>query len=74
LHCPKEYYTWNVKDLDEPLNFSTIYWNYQVELDNKKATTLKFYTGDVAGDFKIIVQGVTENGVVYGEKEFKVLK
>jgi uncharacterized protein YfaS (alpha-2-macroglobulin family) len=35
-------------------------------------TSVNFNIGDLTGQFKIIVQGVTDGGVVYGEKEITV--
>jgi uncharacterized protein YfaS (alpha-2-macroglobulin family) len=35
-------------------------------------TSFSFNTGDLTGQFKVIVQGVTDRGVVYGEKEITV--
>jgi len=41
-------------------------------LDGKSETPLNFTSGDLTGDFKIIIQGVTEKGLVYGEKNITV--
>lgn len=68
----KEFYLNDYKDPAEPALFSTIYWNYGAILDKNKETELSFYTGDITGVFKIIVQGITDNDVVYSEKKFEV--
>jgi uncharacterized protein YfaS (alpha-2-macroglobulin family) len=60
----------DISNKNEPINFSTVYWNYQVLI--KGETSVSFNTGDLTGPFKIIVQGVTNGGVVYGEKEITV--
>ena len=68
----KEFYLDDYKDPAEPALFSTLYWNYGTILNKDKETELNFYTGDITGMFKIIVQGVTDNDVIYSEKKFEV--
>ncbi|WP_124559233.1 hypothetical protein [Pedobacter sp. KBW01] len=70
INLPKEFYISDVLNKNEPINFATVYWNYQVLVNGE--TPLSFNTGDITGKFKIIVQGVTDKGVVYGEKEITV--
>ncbi len=72
VHAHKEFYTDDYKDPNEPAFFSTIYWNYGTIVDSKKQTELSFYTSDITGKFKIIVQGITNKDVVYGEHIFEV--
>jgi hypothetical protein len=70
INLAKEFYVSDISNKNEPINFSTVYWNYQVLI--KGETSVSFNTGDLTGPFKIIVQGVTNGGVVYGEKEITV--
>jgi hypothetical protein len=70
INLPKEFYVADITNKNEPINFATVYWNYQVLVNGE--TPVSFNTGDLTGQFKIIVQGVTEGGVVYGEKEITV--
>ncbi|RZL39131.1 MAG: hypothetical protein EOO96_01380 [Pedobacter sp.] len=70
----KEFYLDDYKDPMEPAFFSTIYWNYATILEAKKETELSFYTSDITGRFKVVVQGATLNDVVYAEKYFDVKK
>lgn len=70
INLPKEFYVSDVSNKNEPINFATVYWNYQVLVNGE--TALNFNTGDITGKFKIIVQGVTDQGVAYGEKEITV--
>jgi len=72
IHSPKEFYVNNYEDTNEPAFFSTIYWNYGTMLSSKKQTEISFYTSDIAGKFKIVVQGITNNDVVYTEHFFEV--
>lgn len=58
--------------MTEPAFFSTIYWNYGTILNKEKDTEITFYTSDITGMFKIIVQGATSNDVIYAEKRFEV--
>jgi len=70
INLPKEFYVSDISNKNEPINFATVYWNYQVLVNGE--TPLIFNTGDLTGRFKIVVQGVTDGGVVYGEKEITV--
>ena len=72
IHLQKEFYLDDYKDLKEPAFFSTIYWNYGMLLNSKKETELSFYTSDIIGKFRIIVQGITNKDVVYAEHFFEV--
>lgn len=68
----KEFYLNDYKDPLEPAFFSTIYWNYGTTIDPKKETELSFYTSDITGKFKVVIQGVTGDDVVYTENKFEV--
>ncbi len=57
-----------------PEYVSTIYWNHLLKLSPATKNTVSFYTSDITGDFKIIVQGISQDDVVYGEKTFMVVK
>ncbi|MBE5321092.1 hypothetical protein IM793_18140 [Pedobacter sp. MR2016-19] len=70
INLPKDFYVSDITNKNEPINFSTVYWNYQMKI--KGDTSISFNTGDLTGPFKIIVQGVTDKGAVYGEKEIIV--
>ncbi|SDG99072.1 hypothetical protein SAMN05421827_11462 [Pedobacter terrae] len=70
INLAKEFYVSDITNKNEPINFSTVYWNYQMMVNGE--TAISFNTGDLTGDFKIVLQGVTNGGVVYGEKEIIV--
>lgn len=72
IQMPKKFYKYDVSNMDEPINATTIYWSQQVKLSNTGKTPVSFNTGDLTGAFKIVVQGVTDGGVVYGEQEILV--
>ena len=58
----------------QPEYQSTIYWKHACFINSKGETKLSFYTSDITGPFKIIIQGITNNDVIYDEKEFNVKK
>ncbi len=72
----KEFYgeDYSIVNPSQPEYISTLYWKHLCYVNSKGDVDLKFYTSDITGAFKIIVQGVTANDVIYGEKEFKVNK
>jgi len=74
IHLHKEFYVDDYKQPEEPAFFSTIYWNYATILNANKETELSFYTSDITGRFRIVVQGITNKDVVYAEQFFEVKK
>ncbi|TKC07967.1 hypothetical protein FA048_12440 [Pedobacter polaris] len=72
IHTPKEFYMSDYKEPLEPAFFSTIYWNYGSVLTAGKPTEISFYTSDITGKFRVIVQGITNKDVVYAERFFEV--
>lgn len=62
------------KDMAEPEYRSTIFWRPGLLLKPGVTTELTFLTGDITGPFKIIVQGVANDGsVYYKEAKFTVV-
>ncbi len=76
IYIAKEFYgsDYSEVSLSAPEYTSTIYWKHLVRINSTKETTLDFYTSDITGKFRIVVQGVTSNDVVYGESFFNVQK
>jgi hypothetical protein len=76
VNYSKEFYGEDYSQINpsQPEYLSTIYWKHACFVNSKRATELSFYTSDITGPFKIIVQGITANDVIYGEKEFTVKK
>jgi hypothetical protein len=76
IYTAKEFYQIDYTKLNslEQSYTSTLYWNYSVAIGSDKPQELSFYTSDIPGKFKVIVQGVTTEGVVLGEYIFNVLK
>ena len=46
-----------------------LYWNPSVIIASDKTTTVDFYTSDVTGDFEIVVEGLTSDGVLGSTRE-----
>jgi len=74
INVAKEFYQADLTNKNEPINFPTVYWNYQFQVNKMGQNSLRFTTGDLIGDFELIVQGVSENGVVYGERTIQINK
>jgi hypothetical protein len=72
----KEFYPadYTIIDATEPAYFSTIYWKSTLNIDAKGEASLTFYTSDITGKYRIVVQGLTNEDVVYGESSFMVKK
>jgi len=76
IHYGIEFYPadYEKDNTPETQYLSTIYWNRLYNITPDKEATVSFFTGDITGAFKIIVQGITDSDVVYGEKSFTVNK
>lgn len=76
INLPKEFYPIDstMVTAPEPQYVSTIYWNYGVKLKPNEDVNLSFYTGDITGRFRIIVQGAGENDVFTNQLNFTVKK
>jgi hypothetical protein len=75
IGAPMEFYVDDLskKELSDPQYLSTIYWNHAIVTDSNGEASMEFYTGDIVGRFRIVLQGITENDVVYGEEFFEVI-
>ncbi len=51
---------------------STLYWKHLTGVSSIKNAELSFNTGDITGNFRIVVQGITTGDVTYGEAAFTV--
>lgn len=71
IYSKKEFYMNDYAEPLEPAFASTIYWSNGILL-NKKEREITFYTSDIIGKFKVIVQGVSTKNVVYGDYTFEV--
>lgn len=71
IYTKKEFYINEYKEPAETALISTIYWNHGA-LIGSKDKVFEFYTSDITGNFKIIVQGITDNDLLYGQEFFEV--
>jgi hypothetical protein len=76
INYSQEFYgeDYSIINPSQPEYQSTIFWKHACYINSKGETKLSFYTSDITGLFKIIVQGITANDVIYEEKEFNVKK
>lgn len=59
----------------EPDYRTTLYWEPNVSVGGKGFTNLKFFTGDVAGNYEIVVEGISADGVpIRKVKTFEVVE
>ncbi|WP_157960823.1 hypothetical protein [Nubsella zeaxanthinifaciens] len=72
LSIAKEFYVSDYKQPEEPAYFSTLYWNYLNKIEKNKTTAVEFYTGDITGKFKIIVQGISKGDFIYQEQLIEI--
>jgi len=73
IYAAQEFYPSDLSQPNSPPEYlSTIYWKYLAKVTSSKEAEFSFYTNDLLGRFKIIIQGRTTNDVVYGEKTFEV--
>jgi hypothetical protein len=71
-----EFYPADYSQLNPPAPefLSTVYWKHLYKISPENQDEISFYTSDITGDFKIIVQGIGGNDVVSGEKTIIVVK
>jgi len=72
----REFYTPAIEDaeyFDMTDLRSTIYWNPAIILENGQKSTVNFTTADTPGNYRIIIEGITEGGQpIYRESIFTV--
>lgn len=70
----KEFYgsDYSVLSPSQPEYYSTIFWKNLVKVSSVNPVQLSFYTSDITGTFKVIVEGITQNDVVHKEMAFTV--
>lgn len=76
IYESKEFYgaDYAIVNPSQPEYLSTIFWRHLVAVTSVKDVDLSFYTGDITGKFRIVVQGITTNGVVFNENTITVKK
>ena len=52
---------------------TTLYWDPDIDTEGQSRITIPFYTSDIAGDYRVVVEGITREGkVVYAVADFEV--
>jgi len=74
IYKQKEFYVTDLAkaDVSDAQYLSTLYWNYSALTNASGELELSFYTSDIPGKFRIVVQGITKEHVLYGEYFFEV--
>ncbi len=66
-------YTSENRNPEKPDYRSTIYWNPSVKFDGQDKIRVSFYSADLNAKYKIILEGITTDGVaIHSEKILKV--
>ena len=64
---------YSIKSSSEPDNRQTLYWNPALLINpDQSQIPIKFYASDVSGTYRVVVQGLSNQGFVYAETSFKV--
>ena len=64
-----------IKELDkaQPDFRQTMYWNPSVELSKSNPSSIEFYSSDLDGEYRVIIEGVGSDGkIIHGETTFTV--
>jgi hypothetical protein len=74
INYSKEFYgsDYSVYNPPAPEYVSTIFWKNLCRVNSKSDVDLNFYTSDLTGKYKIVVQGLTSSDVIYGVKYITV--
>jgi hypothetical protein len=68
-----DYSTDSIRNSGKPDFRHTLYWNPFVEFTNGRPVNHSFYTSDLCGEFKVIVEGITSDGkILQGVSCFRV--
>lgn len=52
-------------------NRQTLYWNPEIQIKQENIK-LHFFTSDLRGEYRIVIQGISNQGPIYSEAKFKV--
>jgi hypothetical protein len=70
----KEFYVadYSKHNPDMPETLTTIFWSPQVVTNDKGEAEVSFYTNDLTGPLVCIAEGITDNNVISGKRQFGV--
>jgi hypothetical protein len=74
IYTSREFYGVNGDSvgLTELQYLSTLFWNPGMIINKNGEAKFSFFTGDITGKFRIVVQGVSNKDVIFGEGSFTV--
>lgn len=74
IYTTREFYGFDekLKDFTDSQLLSTLYWKPGVVINDQGEIDCSFYTGDISGKFRIVVQGISSNDLIYGQQEFEL--
>lgn len=74
IYTSREFYGVDPKlfDFPDPQLLSTLYWKPGLVINKDGEAECTFYSGDIAGKFRVVVQGIGSNELIYGEESFEV--
>ena len=74
IYLGREFYGLTKSDLDVavPQYVSTLYWNPAIIVNDTGTASFSYFNGDITGTFKIILQGVSSQGVFSGSYSYNV--
>lgn len=74
IYLAREFYGVNTDTLfiNEPQFLSTLYWEPASLINEDGEKTISFYTGDITGKFRVIVQGFSIKDLIATETKFLV--
>lgn len=51
------------RNIRVPDKRTLLYWNPSLTVDGKEGTNVQFYTSDIQGEYEVVVEGITKDGV-----------
>jgi hypothetical protein len=74
IYTAREFYGVDEKLLGfpDPQLLSTLFWRPGLLVSKEDGAECSFFTGDVTGKFRVVVQGMSDNDVIFGESSFEV--
>lgn len=74
IYTTREFYGVDPKlfDFPDPQLLSTLFWKPGLVINKDGEAECTFYSGDIAGKFRVVVQGVGTNELIYAEESFEV--
>jgi hypothetical protein len=74
----QNFYRYQIRGYDRPSTFrepkitssfpdyrSTIYWNPSIETNEDGVANFSFHTSDLSGSYRIVLEGISENGKIF---------